>query len=153
LPAHPPAGFACFLPVPRRQQNNPPETQNLPTRLTALLCPQSNRRTRNRRILSIDYFHHWITRFPTSTVTSTRTIQTHLPSRSNDRLAEPLPGQQHLAAHVCLAFQDLNPVPDTDRVFSPVLRLYWPRETPASIINDTWKIPTVQKLKCMRMAR
>jgi len=31
--------------------------------------------------------------------------------------------------------------------FIPMLRLYWPKETPLSIIDGTWKIPAVQKVK------
>jgi hypothetical protein len=30
--------------------------------------------------------------------------------------------------------------------FIPMLRLYWPKETPPSIIDGTWKIPAVQKV-------
>lgn len=31
--------------------------------------------------------------------------------------------------------------------FIPMLRLYWPKETPPSIIDGTWKIPAVQEVK------
>lgn len=30
--------------------------------------------------------------------------------------------------------------------FIPMLRLYWPKETPPSIIDGTWKIPAIQKV-------
>jgi hypothetical protein len=30
--------------------------------------------------------------------------------------------------------------------FIPMLRLYWPKETPPSILDGTWKIPAVQKV-------
>jgi len=31
--------------------------------------------------------------------------------------------------------------------FIPMLRLYWPKETPPSIIDGTWKIPAIQKVQ------
>jgi hypothetical protein len=30
--------------------------------------------------------------------------------------------------------------------FIPMLRLYWPKETPPSIIDGTWNIPAVQNV-------
>lgn len=55
---------------------------------------------------------------------------------------------------VDLYLQNENPGPEkasnwlpapTGR-FIPMLRLYWPKETPPSIIDGTWKIPAIQKL-------
>ena len=55
---------------------------------------------------------------------------------------------------VDLYLQNENPGPEkasnwlpapTGR-FIPMLRLYWPKETPPSIIDGTWKIPAIQKV-------
>jgi len=39
-----------------------------------------------------------------------------------------------------------NWLPAPTGKFIPMLRLYWPKETPPSIIDGTWKIPAVQKM-------
>ncbi len=52
---------------------------------------------------------------------------------------------------VDLYLQSENPgpnwLPAPAGKFIPMLRLYWPKETPQSIIDGTWKIPVVQKVK------
>jgi len=56
---------------------------------------------------------------------------------------------------VDLYLQNENPGPEKQSnwlpapagKFIPMLRLYWPKETPPSIIDGTWKIPAVQKVK------
>jgi hypothetical protein len=53
------------------------------------------------------------------------------------------------------ALQNENPGPDKESNWLPaptgkfilMLRLYWPKETPPSIIDGSWKIPGVQKVK------
>jgi hypothetical protein len=55
---------------------------------------------------------------------------------------------------VDLYLQNENPGPEKQSnwlpapagKFIPMLRLYWPKETPPSIIDGTWKIPAVQKV-------
>jgi len=55
---------------------------------------------------------------------------------------------------VDLYLQNENPGPDKESNWLPaptgkfilMLRLYWPKETPPSIIDGTWKIPGVQKV-------
>jgi len=54
---------------------------------------------------------------------------------------------------VDLYLQNENPGPDKESNWLPaptgkfilMLRLYWPQETPPSIIDGSWKIPGVQK--------
>jgi len=61
---------------------------------------------------------------------------------------------------VDLYLQNENPGPEKQSnwlpapagKFIPMLRLYWPKETPPSIIDGTWKIPAVQKVKRKRKA-
>jgi MscS family membrane protein len=56
---------------------------------------------------------------------------------------------------VDLYLQNENPGPDKKSNWLPaptgkfilMLRLYWPKETPPSIIDGSWKIPEVQKVK------
>ena len=56
---------------------------------------------------------------------------------------------------VDLYLQAENPGPDKEANwlpapagrFIPMLRLYWPKETPPSIIDGTWKIPAVNKVQ------
>jgi hypothetical protein len=56
---------------------------------------------------------------------------------------------------VDLYLQSENPGPDKESNWLPapegkfilMLRLYWPKETPPSIIDGSWKIPGVQKVK------
>jgi hypothetical protein len=56
---------------------------------------------------------------------------------------------------VDLYLQAENPGPDKEANwlpapagrFIPMLRLYWPKETPPSIIDGTWKIPSVNKVQ------
>ena len=56
---------------------------------------------------------------------------------------------------VDLYLQNENPGPDKESNWLPaptgkfilMLRLYWPKETPPSIIDGSWKIPGVQKVK------
>jgi hypothetical protein len=37
------------------------------------------------------------------------------------------------------------PTPQSGK-FIPMLRLYWPKETPPSILDGTWKPPPIQKI-------
>ncbi|MFO0875037.1 MAG: DUF1214 domain-containing protein [Phycisphaerales bacterium] len=54
---------------------------------------------------------------------------------------------------VTLYLQHENPGPDKEanwlpapkERFIPMLRLYWPKETPPSIIDGSWKIPAIRK--------
>jgi hypothetical protein len=56
---------------------------------------------------------------------------------------------------VDLYLQHENPGPDKESNWLPappdkfilMLRLYWPKENPPSIIDGTWKIPAVQKVE------
>jgi hypothetical protein len=56
---------------------------------------------------------------------------------------------------VDLYLQHENPGPDKESNwlpapegrFIPMLRLYWPKEKPPSIIDDTWKISAVKKVQ------
>lgn len=56
---------------------------------------------------------------------------------------------------VDLYLQHENPGPDKESnwlpaptgKFIPMLRLYWPKETPPSILDGTWKIPAVKKVQ------
>jgi hypothetical protein len=56
---------------------------------------------------------------------------------------------------VDLYLQNENPGPDKESNWLPaptgkfilMLRLYWPKETPPSIIDGSWEIPAVQKVK------
>jgi hypothetical protein len=56
---------------------------------------------------------------------------------------------------VDLYLQHENPGPDKESnwlpapagKFIPMLRLYWPKETPPSIIDGTWKLPALQQEK------
>jgi len=41
--------------------------------------------------------------------------------------------------------KEANWLPAPEGRFIPMLRLYWPKETPPSIIDGTWKIPAVKK--------
>jgi hypothetical protein len=41
--------------------------------------------------------------------------------------------------------KEANWLPAPDGKFILMLRLYWPRETPPSIIDGTWKPPAVKK--------
>jgi hypothetical protein len=43
--------------------------------------------------------------------------------------------------------KESNWLPAPTGKFIPMLRLYWPKETPPSIIDDTWKIPAILKVK------
>jgi len=43
------------------------------------------------------------------------------------------------------AEKEANWLPAPEGRFIPMLRLYWPKETPPSIIDGTWKIPAVKK--------
>lgn len=43
--------------------------------------------------------------------------------------------------------KESNWLPAPAGKFIPMLRLYWPKETPPSIIDGTWKIPAVRKVK------
>jgi hypothetical protein len=43
--------------------------------------------------------------------------------------------------------KESNWLPAPTGKFIPMLRLYWPKETPPSIIDGTWKIPAIQKVK------
>jgi hypothetical protein len=45
------------------------------------------------------------------------------------------------------AEKESNWLPAPAGKFIPMLRLYWPKETPPSIIDGTWKIPAVQKVE------
>ncbi len=54
-----------------------------------------------------------------------------------------------------LYLQNENPGPEKESNwlpapkgrFIPMLRLYWPREQPPSVINGTWKIPRVKAVQ------
>lgn len=56
---------------------------------------------------------------------------------------------------VDLYLQHENPGPEKESnwlpapagKFIPMLRLYWPKETPPSIIDDSWKLPAISKLQ------
>jgi hypothetical protein len=50
------------------------------------------------------------------------------------------------------AEKESNWLPAPAGKFIPMLRLYWPKETPPSIIDGTWKIPAVQKVERTRIA-
>ncbi len=41
--------------------------------------------------------------------------------------------------------KESNWLPAPDGEFIPMLRMYWPTEKTPSILNGTWRIPTVQK--------
>ena len=43
--------------------------------------------------------------------------------------------------------KESNWLPAPKGRFIPMLRLYWPKETPPSIIDGTWKIPAIQQVK------
>jgi hypothetical protein len=43
--------------------------------------------------------------------------------------------------------KEANWLPAPAGRFIPMLRLYWPRETPPSIIDGTWRIPAVMKMQ------
>lgn len=43
--------------------------------------------------------------------------------------------------------KESNWLPAPTGKFIPMLRLYWPKETPPSIIDGTWKIPAVKKVE------
>ena len=43
--------------------------------------------------------------------------------------------------------KESNWLPAPKGKFIPMLRLYWPKETPPSIIDGTWKIPAIQQVK------
>jgi len=43
--------------------------------------------------------------------------------------------------------KESNWLPTPKGRFIPMLRLYWPKETPPSIIDGTWKIPAIQKVE------
>jgi hypothetical protein len=43
--------------------------------------------------------------------------------------------------------KESNWLPAPKGRFIPMLRLYWPKETPPSIIDGTWKIPAIQKVE------
>ncbi len=43
------------------------------------------------------------------------------------------------------AEKESNWLPAPDGRFIPMLRLYWPKETPPSIVDGTWKIPAIKK--------
>jgi len=43
--------------------------------------------------------------------------------------------------------KESNWLPAPKGKFIPMLRLYWPKETPPSIIDGTWKIPAIQKVE------
>lgn len=43
--------------------------------------------------------------------------------------------------------KESNWLPAPKDRFIPMLRLYWPKETPPSIIDGTWKIPAIQKVE------
>jgi hypothetical protein len=45
------------------------------------------------------------------------------------------------------ADKEANWLPAPAGRFIPMLRLYWPKETPPSIIDGTWKIPAVTKVE------
>ena len=47
--------------------------------------------------------------------------------------------------------KESNWLPAPKDRFIPMLRLYWPKETPPSIIDGTWKIPAIQKVERMRL--
>ena len=63
--------------------------------------------------------------------------------------------QTNADGSVDLYLQHENPGPDKESNWLPapsgqfilMLRLYWPKETPPSIIDGTWKIPAVQKVQ------
>jgi hypothetical protein len=42
--------------------------------------------------------------------------------------------------------KEANWLPAPKGEFIPMLRMYWPKETSPSIINGTWKAPTVVKV-------
>jgi hypothetical protein len=42
--------------------------------------------------------------------------------------------------------KESNWLPAPERKFNLMLRLYWPKETPPSIIDGTWKPPAVQQV-------
>jgi hypothetical protein len=42
--------------------------------------------------------------------------------------------------------QEANWLPAPAGAFVPMLRMYWPKATPPSIINGTWKVPAVEKV-------
>ena len=62
--------------------------------------------------------------------------------------------KKNMDGSVDLYLQNENPGPEKQSnwlpapagKFIPMLRLYWPKETPPSIIDGTWKIPAVQKV-------
>jgi len=43
--------------------------------------------------------------------------------------------------------KESNWLPTPKGSFIPMLRLYWPKESPPSIIDGTWKIPAIQQVK------
>ena len=44
------------------------------------------------------------------------------------------------------AGKEANWLPAPSGKFQLMLRMYWPREEDASILNDTWKVPVVSKV-------
>lgn len=43
--------------------------------------------------------------------------------------------------------KEANWLPTPKGAFVPMLRMYWPKPTPPSIIDGTWKVPPVEKVK------
>ena len=43
--------------------------------------------------------------------------------------------------------KESNWLPAPKGAFIPMLRMYWPKATPPSIIDGTWKVPAVEKVK------
>ena len=43
--------------------------------------------------------------------------------------------------------KEANWLPAPKAQFIPMLRLYWPKETPPSIIDGTWKPPAISEAK------
>jgi hypothetical protein len=43
--------------------------------------------------------------------------------------------------------KEANWLPTPEEKFVPMLRLYWPRETPPSILDGTWKPPAIKEVQ------
>ena len=80
--------------------------------------------------------------YPLITMEMTRRVMTNV--REPEGTRGPMGHLLRIRSYPTAAFKDVTA--PTGK-FILMLRLYWPKETPPSIIDGSWKIPGVPKLK------